>query len=283
MTIAVTGARGHLGAAIVAELSRDHEVVALQRGDLDITDSRAVEARFARLTPSAIVNCAAYNDVDAAERDPRQALELNACALVGLTRAAERAGAALVHFGTDFVFDGAADRPYRETDAPRPLSAYGCTKLLGERLAEGAPRHYVLRVESIFGGPTAGVTARDGTLGMIARRLKAGDEVPVFTDRVVSPSFAPDIARAVRVLLETSAPSGLYHCVNRGAATWETIARQLASRLGVEPRLKLTTMAAVQMPARRPQYCALDPGKLAAIGVTMPSLDDALQRWLAAR
>jgi dTDP-4-dehydrorhamnose reductase len=232
------------------------------------------------LAPDAIVNCAAFNDVDAAERDPSPALDVNAFGVIALARAAAACGAALVHFSTDFVFAGDIDRPYRETDLPRPRSFYGCTKLLGEQFAEDAGRHYVLRVESIFGGPTAGTSARDGSLGTIVRKLRRGEEIAVFTDRTVSPSYAPDIAAAVRALLEREAAPGLYHCVNSGTATWDQIAVEAAAILGVEPRLKPITLDSVPLAAPRPRYCAMDPGKLAAAGVPMRSWRAALAAWL---
>jgi dTDP-4-dehydrorhamnose reductase len=280
MKVVVTGAAGHLGAAIVQELSRGHDLVGLARKDLDITSRAAVSETMARLRPDVIVNCAAYNDVDRAQSDPSPALEINAFGVMALARAAAGQGAALVHFSTDFVFDGDSDRPYLETDAPRPRSFYGCTKLLGEQFAADAPRHYVLRVESIFGGPTAGTTARDGSLGSIVRKLRAGEEVAVFTDRTVSPSYAPDIALAVRRLLEGAAVPGLYHCVNSGTASWDEIALEAASLLGVEPKLRPITLDALTLAAPRPKYCALDTSKIAAAGAPMRSWQEALRAWL---
>ena len=280
MRIAVTGAAGHLAAALVSELRAAHDVVPLRRADLDITDTHAVGDLFARLEPGAIINCAAFNDVDGAQRDPRPALEVNAFGVLALARAAARHDAAFVHFGTDFVFDGTATVPHREDDPPRPLSFYGCTKLLGEQFAADAPRHWVLRVESVYGGPTAGVSARDGSLGTIVRKLRAADETTVFSDRVVSPSYAPDVARAVRAILEAPIPPGVYNCVNSGWATWETIAREAAAMLGIEPRLKVVEAASVRLPAPRPLYCALDPSKLARAGVPMRSWQLALRDFL---
>jgi dTDP-4-dehydrorhamnose reductase len=281
MRVLVTGATGQLGAAVVDAFRVSHEVVALARADLDIADRAAVRDRVRALRPDAIVNCAAYNDVDRAERDCRPALEVNALAVLGLAQAADVAGAALVHFGTDFVFDGATDRPYIESDDPRPQSHYGCTKLLGELFAAGARRGYVLRVESIFGGPTAGLSAREGTLGGLVRKMRAGDEVPVFVDRVVTPSYAPDVAAAVVAILERNVEPGLYHCVNPGPATWETVAREAASMLGLDARLKPVTVDSVPLLARRPRYCALDPGKLAGAGVVIRPWREAVRAWLA--
>ena len=280
MRIAVTGAAGHLGAAIVGEFNPVHDVTAFARNALDITKRSAVEAALSELRPEVIINCAAYNDVDGAQRDPSPALNINAFGVMELARAATAAGATLVHFSTDFLFDGQTDRPYTENDAPRPMSYYGCTKLLGERFAEGAPRYYVLRVESIFGGPTAGTTARDGSLGTIVRKLRAGEEVAVFTDRTVTPSFAPDIARATRALLEREAPAGLYHCVNSGPASWDVIAKEAAALLGLEPRLKPITLDMLTLAAPRPKYCAMDPAKIAAAGAPMRPWRDALREWL---
>lgn len=283
MRIVVTGAAGHLGAAIVQECAaHGHEVVALTRADLDITDRRAVAARIAEHRPDAVINCAAYNDVDGAERDPAPALEINALAILSLARAASAARAAFVHFSTDFVFDGETDRPYGETDEPRPRSMYGLTKLMGERLAADAQRWYVLRVESLFGGPTAGRGARDGSLGTIVRKLRAREPVTVFTDRTVSPSYAPDVAAAARALLERRAAAGLYHCVNAGAATWDAVAREAAALLGVEPQLEPITLDGLSLAAPRPKYCAMDSSKLATAGVPMRPWQDALRAWLGA-
>ena len=281
MRVVVTGAAGHLGAAVVEGFSREHEVVGLVRADLDITDRAAVLARMRALAPHAIINCAAYNDVDAAQARPIPALDTNAFGVLALARAAEHCAAAFVHFSTDFVFDGQTDRPYTEADEPRPLSFYGVTKLLGEGFATGPQRHYILRVESIFGGPTAGTTARDGSLGSIVRKLRAGEEVAVFTDRIVTPSYAPDIAGAVESLLMLSAASGLYHCVNPGPATWETIAREAAAILGVSPNLRLITLDALTLAASRPRYCAMSADKLGLAGVTLRPWRAALAAWLA--
>lgn len=281
MTVAVTGAAGQLGAAIVEAFRPAHDVTALTHADLDITNPAEVGRALRRLAPAVIVNCAAFNDVDGAEKDAGRALEVNALAVLALAGIARDTGATLVHFGSDFVFDGLSDRPYLETDPPRPKSMYGCSKLLGEMFARDAPRHYVLRVESLFGGPTAGRTAREGALGSIVRRLRAGDEVSVFTDRTVSPTYAPDAALAVRRLLDAAAEPGLYHCVNRGAATWETVAREAARVAGIDARLRPITMEDIPLVAARPRYCALDPGKLARAGVVMPSWQDAVRRWLA--
>jgi dTDP-4-dehydrorhamnose reductase len=277
--VLVTGANGQLAHSIVRTFA-DAEVVALDRQALDITDPVAVARTVAARAPDVIVNCAAFNDVDGAEDRPEAALAVNAFAVRSLALAAERAGATLVHYSTDFVFDGRRrGEPYGEDDAPAPQSAYASSKLMGEWFALDGPRAFVLRVESLFGSP-AGWTGRRGTLDAIVDGLRQGREVRVFTDRVVSPSYTPDIAAATRHLIERDAPAGLYHCVNDSQATWEEVAREAARLLGVRPVLQLTTSDQVTFRAARPTYCALSPRKLRAAGFAMPLWQNALSRWL---
>jgi dTDP-4-dehydrorhamnose reductase len=278
MRVVVTGARGLLGAAILREFS-SFDLVALDRAALDVSDDRAVEAAIAAARPGVVVNCAAYNDVDGAESDPLAALGVNAFGVRALSRAARAAGAALVHYSTDFVFNGETDRPYTEEDEPNPRGVYAASKLLGDWFALEHPRAYVLRVESLFGEPGPGGSRR-GSLAAIVQRITAGEVVPVFTDRVVSPSYTADIARATRALVESEAPPGLYHCVNSGSATWAEIAFEAARLLGRPLRMKPITLASVKLKAPRPRYCALSNARLAAAGVAMPSWQEALGRHL---
>jgi len=280
MRIAVAGAGGQLGAALVHECTAAHEVVAFAHADLDVTDAAAVYAAMERARPDAIINGVAYNDVDAAEDHPIDALNVNAFAVRALARAAQTHGAALVHYSTDFVFDGTAAAPYTEEDPPNPRSVYAASKLLGEWFAADAPRAYVLRVESLFGQAPGGPPPK-GSVATILETIRAGGEARVFEDRTVSPTAIADAARATRELLERGAPSGLYHCVNSGFCTWLELARELARRLGVEARLTPVRLADVPMRVARPRYCALSNAKLASVGVTMPPWQDALERYVS--
>jgi len=279
--IAVVGAHGQLGAAVVHECQGRHEAIAFDRAALDLTDDRLVAATMDKVRPDVIVNCAAYNDVDGAEDQAVHALNVNAFAVRALARAASAANATLVHYGTDFVFDGKASEPYVETDAPNPRSTYAASKLIGEWFAADAPRAYVLRVESNFGRAPGGPPSK-GSVESIRRALAAGTEARVFEDRTISPTYIIDGARATLALLEKGAPSGLYHCVNSGSCTWLEFAQELARRMGVEPRLVPVRMADIKFRADRPLYCALSNAKLAAAGVVMPAWQDALARYIQA-
>src|SRR3954469_8961762 len=225
MRVLVTGSNGLLGSAITDEFRASGDAVhAADHAALDIVDGDAVERLASELAPDAIINCAAYNDVDAAEDDPRSALRVNGLGIRGLARAARAVGAVFVHYSTGFVFEGSATRPYTAAGEPRPQSVYAASKLLGEWFAADAARHYVLRVESLFGPAAAGRPGRRGSLGTIVDRIRARVPVPVFVDRTVSPSFTPDVAKATRRLIAADLPAGLYHCVNDGAATWLDVA-----------------------------------------------------------
>src|SRR5215471_5435909 len=160
MRIAVIGSRGQLGAAILQECAPHHDLFPFSRNDLDVADDRAVLQAMASAQPEGIINCAAYNDVDGAEEHPVEALGVNAFAVRALAQAAAGSGATLVHYSSDFVFDGTVSAPHVEDDRPNPRSVYAASKLLGEWFAADAPCAYVLRVESLFGRAPGGPPAQ---------------------------------------------------------------------------------------------------------------------------
>ena len=280
MRIAVVGGQGQLGAAVVQELAGTHEVVPLTHAALDVTSDEDVAAAMDRLRPGAIVNCVAYNDVDGAEDHPVDALTVNGLAVRALARAAVTLDAVLVHYSTDFVFDGTASSPYTEDADPNPRSVYGMSKLLGEWFAADSPRMFLLRVESLFGGARGGRPPK-GSVAGILEKLISGSQCRVFEDRTVSPTYVIDAAWATRRLLETQAAYGVYHCVNSGRATWLEFARELARQLAVESDLVPVRLRDMPLKAERPAYCAMSNNKLAAAGIVMPAWQDALGRYLA--
>ena len=279
LLVLVLGAEGQLGDAMAAQLGARHEVVAYGRADLDITARSEVPAAIHALCPDVIVNCAAYTRVDEAEDRPLEALAANAWGVRTLAETAASLDATLVHFSTDFVFDGRTERVSTEADIANPQGAYAASKLLGEWLAADAPRHYVLRVASLFGGLRA-ASSVDRMLDAIQR----GADVRAFVDRTVSPSYVEDVVAATDALLARDAPYGLYHCVNSGWTTWSGVARELA-RLAGRPDAHVTDVPVADVPMRapRPQFAALSNAKLTAAGVPMPTWQDALARYVAER
>ena len=287
MTVLVTGAAGQLGATIGTRFASEHRVVALDRSVLDITESDRVVDTIREVAPTVIVNCAAYNDVDGAEDDAVGALAVNTFGVRALARAAHEVDATLVHYSTDFVFDGTATTPYTEDDRPNPQSVYAMSKLLGEWFAQDA-RAYVLRLESLFGGaalatPPGAHGRRGGSLDRIADAILEGREVRAFSDRTVSPSYVDDVANATAALLAAEPPVGIYHCVGSGMASWVEVATKLAQRLGQPARIVPIRMDDRPLKAKRPRFCALSNAKLAGAGIQMPTWQDALSRYAAAR
>ena len=273
--VMVTGAGGQLGSTIVARMAAKYDVLAFTRSQLDIADEATVLATAAEVAPDVIINCAAYNDVDRAEDAAIDAISGNALGVLSLSRAAAASGATLVHYSTDFVFDGKSEHPYREDVSPRPLSTYGASKLLGEYFALEAPSAYVLRVESLFGGQPA-----KSSIDRILTAIQANDPVRVFADRTVTPSYVEDVTTATEALLEREAPGGLYHCVNTGVTTWLGVATEAARLLDRDAEIIPVNSDSVKLRALRPRYCALSNQKLLDAGVPMPAWQDALARHI---
>lgn len=277
MKVLVVGAGGQLGQEMVTRLGVSHLVSAWTRAEMDLTHHRQVRDAILALAPQAIINCAGYNHVDRAEDDQVTALDVNAMAVGTLARAAAALNAVFMHYSTDFVFSGDASTPYTESDEPAPRSVYAQSKLVGEWLAQDAPQHYVLRVESLFGGPHG-----RSSIDRIAGAVRGGHAAPVFVDRVVSPSFVADVARASMFILDARPAPGVYHCVNTGHATWLEVGQEIVKRLGrLDAALKPVSVNDVTMRAPRPQFAALSNAKLAQAGFTMPTWQDAIGRYLA--
>jgi len=275
--ILVTGSGGQLAAAIVDAFEGHASVSTRSHRELDIADVGAVRRQVSDLAPDVIINCAAYNQVDQAEADPIAALNGNAFGVRALAQAAAAVGATLVHYGTDFVFDGTATEPYTEEDHTNPQSVYAVSKLLGDWFALEAPRAFVLRVESLFGGRAA----KSSIDKMMAAMLE-GREVRAFSNRTVSPSYVVDVAAATRALLAGGEP-GLYHCVCGGFATWYEVAREIARQLGREANIVPVPVEDVRLPAARPQFAALSNAKLARAGVAMPAWQESVGAYIATR
>ena len=276
----VFGAGGQLGAAIVKRFqdagSGQYSVTALTREDLDVTDTMAVARVIRDTAASLVVNCSAYNDVDRAESDAAAAFAVNAFAVGAMARACHQSESVFVHYSTDFIFDGEASEPYREQDRARPLSMYGGSKLLGEWLTADAPRHYVLRVASLFGGASA-----RSSVDRIIAGLASGASVPVFEDRTVSPSYVEDVVEATVRLFKDGAEPGVYHCVSSGATSWLDLGRRVAAELGADERLlAAVSVRDVTTSAKRPVYCALSNARLREAGVRMPDWQDAISRYV---
>ncbi len=270
----MTGATGMLGHKVAAAAhAAGHGVVTADHAKCDLTDADATTAFVASVAPEAIVNCAAYTDVDAAEEHEAVALRVNADAAGNVARAGAAAGARIVHLSTDYVFDGVNDRPWLESDRPSPLGAYGRTKLAGEaQVALATPEHAIVRTAWLFG--VGGPNFVDTML-----RLAAGhDEVAVVTDQTGSPTWTGHLAPALVALAAEVRQTGVFHGAGGGQATWHGLAAETFTRAGVACRATATTSDAFKRPAPRPAWSVL--GTERDPGVRLPPWTQGLQGHL---
>jgi dTDP-4-dehydrorhamnose reductase len=261
----VTGAGGMLGRAVVAALrDRGEDVIGLNRCELDVTSRAAVQAAVRGGRPDVVVNCAAWTAVDAAESSEEQALAVNAGGAANLAAACAGLGARLVQISTDYVFAGDAGRPYAENDVPAPRTAYGRTKLAGERavLAALPDASLVLRTAWLYGG------AGPSFVHTIVRLAARQQVIDVVADQHGQPTWTADVARTLVALATADSLAGVYHVTSRGQTTWYELAREVFRLLGTDPdRIRPTTSGAIWRPAPRPRYSVLGHDRLAVAGV----------------
>ena len=267
MRILLTGRAGQLGSALERPLAALGELAAFDRHGLDL---RAIGSAIEEHKPDIIVNAAAYTAVDRAERERDAAFQVNARAVEELARKARSLDALLVHFSTDYVFDGGKPAPYVETDAPRPLSVYGKSKLEGERALEASGcRHFVFRCSWIY-APTG-----RNFVNAILAAARAGRELRVVDDQRGAPTSSAAVATAVAQILSDAAlrakPSGVYHMTAAGQTTWHGFAKEILANAQLDVRLTPVSSAEYGAPAPRPANSLLDNAKLrAAFGIALP-------------
>lgn len=283
MRVLVTGATGMLGCDVRRAAERaGHELILLSHAELDITDAGAVQAAVRQAAGDAVMNCAAWTDVDGAESHQEQAHAVNGDGAGNLARAAAGAGVALVHVSSDYVFDGERPpdergrrRPYLESDRPAPRSVYGASKLAGERqVLEASASHLVVRSSWLFG--LDGHNFVETMLHLAAER----DAVQVVDDQVGCPTWTGHLAPALLGLLERQI-TGLVHLAGAGEVSWNGFAREIFRQAEIDCAVEHASTAQMARPAPRPAYSALASERDDVL--PMPDWRDGLAGYLAAR
>lgn len=271
MKILLIGASGQLGTDLAKALA-GHELLAPPRRSLDLLQPDRIRQVLQSERPQVVVNTAAFHRVDECESRVSTAFQVNGEAVRNLALAARDIEAVLVHYSTDYVFDGAAGRPYREDDFPRPLNVYGVSKLAGEHLLESVwEKHILIRTCGLYGH--AGSRGKGGNfVETMIRKATAGESIRVVDDQRLTPTSTRELARATAALVESS-HFGLFHVTSKGNCTWYEFAGEIFRLLGLEPDLAPTTSDAFSAAARRPAYSVLANQHLDDLGM------DDLKHW----
>jgi dTDP-4-dehydrorhamnose reductase len=282
MKLFITGSLGQVGRALSSDgAARGHEVVGFDLPELDVTDAQAIAAAIEREQPDWVFHCAAATKVDTCETEVDWANTLNGEAPGYVAAACKAVGAGLVHYSTDFIFDGLKGSHYVEEDAPAPLSVYGSSKLLGEQRVQeaGLDRYYIMRTQWVYGP-----LGRNFPAAILAR-AESGQPLKVVDDQVGQPTYAPHLAAMGLDLIASGAASGIYHSANVGEMSWHEFACQVLAATGHgDIEIARCSSEELAQPAKRPGYSVLDTGKLrAAIGRELPSVADGLNEYMRAR
>lgn len=280
--VLLLGGSGQLGGEI-RRLWTGLDLTSPAHAELDITDAAAVGRAIERLEPDAVVNCAAFHNVERCEDEPERAFAANALAVNALAEACAQYGARFVTISTDYVFDGELGRPYTEADQPHPLSAYAISKYAGELLTlRLRSKAYVVRTCGVYA--TRASTSKGHTfIDRIISQARAGEPVRVVRDQTVSPTYAAHLAEALLELLQSDAESGLYHMVNEGAVTWYDFASEALRIAGIDREIEPVSYKDWASRVRRPAFSALENAKLHALGITLPAWRKGIEAYMSDR
>jgi dTDP-4-dehydrorhamnose reductase len=261
--VVIVGSNGQLGTDLQSRLP-GFRVTALAHAELDVCDAARAGERLRGIEPDVVINTSAFHKVDVCEDEPAASFAVNATGAYNLARLAAELDYTLVHFSSDYVFDGASRVPYREDDLASPLSVYGVSKLAGEKLVCAfSPRHFLIRTTGLYG--VAGASGKGGNFVETMLRLGKAGPVRVVDDQVMTPTATADLAQAIATLLaregEPGVAYGVYHITNAGQCSWHFFAQTIFERCGMRVDLSPITSAQSGSKARRPAFSVLDHGK----------------------
>lgn len=278
MRVFVTGADGLVGSTLVPRLRREHEVEGVVLADGDVCDPRWLRSRLESYAPEAVVHLAAMTAVDRCEAEPHEAFRVNGEGTRVVAAEADRIGAHVLTLSTDYVFDGRSRTPYREDDAPAPLSVYGQSKLAGEEAVKAAATRWtVVRTAWLFGpgGPNF--------IETMLRLARERDRVEVVDDQTGSPTYTVPLAEVLAQMVSRN-EQGLYHVTNRGRATWYELAREAVACAGMDAdRIVPASTAAVGRPAPRPEFSVLDGERIRRRGYELSGWREAVAHYIKNR
>lgn len=276
MKILLLGHKGMLGSDLLAKLSTDHEVVGMDKEEIDIVSASECKTAIKEIEPNIVINAAAYTNVDGCETAKDECFAVNAEAVKNIAEACRNKNIHIIHFSTDYVFDGTARQPYKEDHPYNPINTYGDSKLAGERYLRSLSDNYILiRTAWLYG------VKGKNFVQAILDKAKTTNKLTVVDDQTGSPTYSKDLAAAVDILIEKKA-KGIFHVTNRGSCSWYQFAVKILRESGLD-NIEVTPIksAQLQRPAKRPSYSVLSMQRFVeTTGKTMQPWQLALQDYL---
>jgi len=278
MKIVIIGSTGQLGTDLMRTLSERHEVKGLTHQDIEVTDYNSCLA-LKEYHPDIIINTAAFHKTDQCEEEPQKTFMVNAVGPKNIARVSIETAATTVFISTDYVFDGKKNEPYTENDLPNPVNTYGISKLAGELCTRQNPKHYVIRVASLFG--TAGASGKGGNfIETMITKAKNHEPINVVDDQWMSPTYTKDASGIIGKMIEQGSSFGTYHATNEGFCTWFEFTKQIFNLLNLHPQLNPIKTTQLQVKAQRPRFSALKSTKLPDCGIGTRQWTEALADYL---
>ena len=279
MKILILGADGMLGQELQKAFADMGEVTAWDKKDVDITKADEASGKITALMPDILINAAAYNNMDKAEgEDAELAKAINGNVVGALADICQILAITMVHYSTDYVFDGTKQQGYTETDQPNPISVYGESKYLGERLLRlSGAEYYLIRTSRMFGLAGTSPMAKKSFVDMMLELGKTKSTMDLVDDEMDAPTYAPDLAAATRRLFDENLPFGIYHITNSGACTWYGFGKKIFALAGLSVQATSVPGSAFPRPARRPAYSLLTSTKLPPLRPWEEALEEYLR------
>jgi dTDP-4-dehydrorhamnose reductase len=278
MKIIIIGSTGQLGTDLMKTLKHKHEVIGLTHQDIEVTDYNSCLI-LKKHHPDVIINTAAFHKTDQCEEEPLKTFSVNALGTRNVATISKEIGATTIFISTDYVFDGSKNEPYKEDDTPNPINTYGISKLAGELYTKQNPKHYIIRLASLFG--VAGASGKGGNfVETMITKAKKNETIRVVDDMWMSPTYTKDAATTIKKIMELKLPFGTYHAANRGYCTWFQFAKEIFKITDLDPAIKPIRTHQLKTKARRPRFSAIRSIKLPKYDIQMREWKEALHGYL---
>jgi dTDP-4-dehydrorhamnose reductase len=278
MKTIIIGSTGQLGTDLTKVFQDEHEAIGLTHKEIEVTDYKSCLI-LKKHNPDLIINTAAFHKTDQCEEEPLKTFSINALGARNIATISKEIGATTIFISTDYVFDGSKDESYTEDDLSNPINTYGISKLAGELYTKQNPKHFIIRVASLFG--VAGASGKGGNfVETMITKAKKNEPITVVDDMYMSPTYTKDAAITIKKIIESKLPFGTYHATNRGYCTWFQFAQEIFQITNLTPNIKPTKTHNLKMKARRPKFSALTSIKLPKYGIHMREWKQALHDYL---